>query len=366
MARTSNGSEPVVRVLVITVVHHPEDARIRHRQLPALLDAGFEVTYVAPRGDITTPPAHLHRIEIPRADGRHRLAALRAAREVLAEESPKVDLTIVHDPELTLLDRWITGPKLWDVHEDLPAQLADKTWIPSTLRGTTRTAAKLLNRRAQHRFECIIAEPGYAKSFLDASVVRNAVNVPTDVASSGPGRAVYLGRVSRGRGAEVLAEVSEQLPESISLEVFGPVEQDAASLHRSAAHIHGFVPNDTALEKVEGATVGLSLLEDLPNYRHSMPTKILEYLARGVPVVTTPLPEARQIIEAHNCGIVVPFGDADAVTNAIISLNDDEGERRRLAENGRRAVQKYFNWTDDAAIFVDVCQKIAAGQTQRT
>ena len=34
--------------LVVTVVHHPEDARIRHRQIPALLAAGWDVTYVAP------------------------------------------------------------------------------------------------------------------------------------------------------------------------------------------------------------------------------------------------------------------------------------------------------------------------------
>ena len=34
-----------LRVLVVTVVHDPEDARIRHRQLPALLDAGHDVVY---------------------------------------------------------------------------------------------------------------------------------------------------------------------------------------------------------------------------------------------------------------------------------------------------------------------------------
>ena len=37
-----------LRALVVTVVHHPEDARIRHRQIGALLDAGMQVTYAAP------------------------------------------------------------------------------------------------------------------------------------------------------------------------------------------------------------------------------------------------------------------------------------------------------------------------------
>ena len=37
-----------MRVVVCTIVHHPADARIYHRQIRALLDAGHEVTYIAP------------------------------------------------------------------------------------------------------------------------------------------------------------------------------------------------------------------------------------------------------------------------------------------------------------------------------
>ena len=36
-----------MRVLVCTVVHNPADARILHRQIRALLDAGHEVTGIA-------------------------------------------------------------------------------------------------------------------------------------------------------------------------------------------------------------------------------------------------------------------------------------------------------------------------------
>ena len=37
-----------MRVVVCTVVHHPADARIFYRQIQALLDAGHQVTYIAP------------------------------------------------------------------------------------------------------------------------------------------------------------------------------------------------------------------------------------------------------------------------------------------------------------------------------
>ena len=43
--------------LVVTVVHNPEDARIRQRQINALIEAGWHVTYVAPFRGFGIQPA---------------------------------------------------------------------------------------------------------------------------------------------------------------------------------------------------------------------------------------------------------------------------------------------------------------------
>ena len=69
---------------------------------------------------------------------------------------------------------------------------------------------------------------------------------------------------------------------------------------------------------LDGALAGLSLLHDEPNFRHSMPTKVVEYMARGVPVVTTPLPAAAELARGHECGFVVPFGDPVAAAAAVL------------------------------------------------
>jgi glycosyltransferase involved in cell wall biosynthesis len=119
------------------------------------------------------------------------------------------------------------------------------------------------------------------------------------------------------------------------------------------------MPNPEALDLVEGATAGLCLLRDLPNYRHSVPTKILEYMARGVPVITTPLPEARAIVERHGCGIVVPFDDPAAVVTAVRSLRDDD-LRTRLASNGRRAAAAHFDGAVESRRFVAHCEMTAS------
>ena len=57
----------------------------------------------------------------------------------------------------------------------------------------------------------------------------------------------------------------------------------------------GFLRSEEALARVSGSLAGLSLLNDLPNYRVSLPTKIVEYCVLGVPVITTPLPLASDL-----------------------------------------------------------------------
>ncbi len=58
------------RVLVMTVVHDPDDARIRYRQLTALLAAGMQVTYAAPfEASHRRPPEGVTAVDLPRQPG---------------------------------------------------------------------------------------------------------------------------------------------------------------------------------------------------------------------------------------------------------------------------------------------------------
>ncbi|MFZ2048217.1 MAG: glycosyltransferase, partial [Trebonia sp.] len=121
-----------MRVVVCTVVHHPADARIYYRQIQALLDAGHQVTYIAPFGELEDFPERtqpsLTTVTIPRAVGRRRLGALRAAKAAMAAQMRGADLLLVHDPELLLAlpPRRRRPPTVWDVHEDTAAALTTK------------------------------------------------------------------------------------------------------------------------------------------------------------------------------------------------------------------------------------------------
>jgi glycosyltransferase involved in cell wall biosynthesis len=110
---------------------------------------------------------------------------------------------------------------------------------------------------------------------------------------------------------------------------------------------------DSEMREVEESMVGLALLHDLPNYRHSMPTKILEYMASGAAVVATPLPLSRQVI--GDDGVVLDgFTDiARAAADAVIRLCDDDARRTRLTHAAFECVSAHYNWNLAQASFVD-------------
>ena len=114
----------------------------------------------------------------------------------------------------------------------------------------------------------------------------------------------------------------------------------------------GFVPNDQAMPMLDGALAGLSLLHDEPNFRHSLPTKVVEYMARGVPVVTTPLPAAVELARGHQCGFVVPFGDPQAAADAVLTLAGDSALRAEMGRRGHEAASRSLGWPSDAREFI--------------
>jgi glycosyltransferase involved in cell wall biosynthesis len=354
-----------MRVLVCTIVHHPADARIFHRQIAALLQAGHEVRYIAPADTADFPErswAGAHVTPVPRAVGRRRLGALLAARRQLARHSADADLLLIHDPELLLAlpPRRRRPATVWDVHEDTAAALTTKPWLPGPLRPATAAAVRTAERVAERYLHLILAEHGYVSRFRRPHpVVPNTTYVPEIPAPPDDRRrVVYVGHLSPDRGTGEMIELAALLrPHGITVELIGPADGRArAQLVPAQAEglirWHGFVPNDRAMPMVDGALAGLSLLQDEPNFRHSLPTKVVEYMARGVPVVTTPLPAAAELARGHECGFVVPFGDPGAAAEAVLELDRDSSLRAKMGRRGHEAAYSSLGWPSDARAFI--------------
>jgi glycosyltransferase involved in cell wall biosynthesis len=363
-----------MRILVVTVVHTPLDARIHHRQIRALSAAGVRVTYAAPWSSTGTPPGAavpgIRTIDLPRATGRRRLRALRAARRCIRSQGQAHDLLLLHDPELLLA---VAGqlsnlpPVVLDVHEDTAAALVDRAWLPPAARRVTSWAVRRTERWAERHLHLLLAERSYQERFARPHpFVPNVPPRPEQLPPQpGEERVVFLGRIAHSRGAREMLSVATTLQGEFRFELIGPVDADIEPLLETAVaagHVHwtGFTPNDEALQRIDGALAGLSLIHPQPNHAGSLQTKVLEYLSRRVPVISTDLPVTGAFIRDHRVGITVPTDDPDATVRALRRLRDDPDGRRAMADRGFALICDELNWDRAGRIFVDHLRAVAA------
>jgi glycosyltransferase involved in cell wall biosynthesis len=108
----------------------------------------------------------------------------------------------------------------------------------------------------------------------------------------------------------------------------------------------GWLPHAEAMRVVAEASVCVAPLHDVPNYRHSLPSKTLEYLALGVPVVASDLPGTRDVIGQLPGVLLTEPGSATALGSALDSVLDD-ASMSAAARSGASAVRERFVWPED-------------------
>ena len=146
-----------------------------------------------------------------------------------------------------------------------------------------------------------------------------------------------------------ILEVASRIHDRFDVEVIGEADPDVephlrAAVSKGLLTWRGFLPNEEALEHLSGALVGLSLIHPQPNHAGSLQTKVLEYLSRRVPVISTDLPVTGAFVREHGVGITVCAGDVQAVVDAVERLAADEEERRAMADRGFRLIDTELNW----------------------
>ncbi|MGA7096000.1 MAG: glycosyltransferase [Acidimicrobiia bacterium] len=331
-------------ILVLTTVHASDDTRIRERLIRSLSGLG-NITY-ATRAPAPTDLTGVEWILLPGSRVRRNIKAFGLLL------GGHFDLVVLHDPETVpagvvarLLRRSLV---VFDVHEDLAGQISSKDRIPGWLKPFARSLARALYRLAEMTLTLTLAEPGYQRLFRHEHVVfpnfpRTASFPP--VKPNGAGFAIYVGDITEARGIEDAARAC--LEAGVPLVAIGRFDAGLGETLLSiddSIELTGRLSNPEALDRLAGAAVGLSPLRDEPNYRMSLPTKVLEYLAMGVPVVATDLPGTREVLSGLAAVAFVPPGDVQAMADAVTEMMSP-GVRAAATEQSSE-MRVRFNWPE--------------------
>jgi glycosyltransferase involved in cell wall biosynthesis len=131
----------------------------------------------------------------------------------------------------------------------------------------------------------------------------------------------------------------------------------------SRVHFHAPVPLADLLSYSSQADVGVTLLEDTSeNHRLALPNKTFEYIAAGIPVVASDLPELKRLIQRFGIGWSADPADPVAVAGALrqaIASRDDRELRARLA----RAAEE-LSWRRERGRLLELYEKL--GERRRS
>lgn len=144
---------------------------------------------------------------------------------------------------------------------------------------------------------------------------------------------LYQGLLAYGRGVHLLLEVFRNLDESHHLVFMGygdlePIVRRAAASH-SNIHFIPAVSPDRLLEYTADADVGLAVIENVClSYYLSLPNKVFEYAASGVPSLVSDFPEMARFVDETGFGWKVQ-PDVRALRARLSALGRDEIQRKK-------------------------------------
>jgi glycosyltransferase involved in cell wall biosynthesis len=368
------------RILHVSTVHHPADPRLALRVMPTLA-SDYALTAVLPSFPGVTAPEGVRVWPVPYL--RKLWWRLLISYPLVLFYALRLRPVLVHlyDPELIpiglLLKTLLRVPVVLEVHENLHKKLDQKARIHGDL---SLAPFRWFDALARQHFFLILTEHGYHDTYTNLTepsvVIYNypqlaflePFRMPYCPTASDPAL-FYIGGLSLERAFDTmvaaLALLTKQYP-NIKLHLIGRqlfTDKELRALPdyatvRDNLVLHGYTEQRHALHLAAGATAGVALWKPVGDHTDSYPTKLFEYMALSLPVLTADLPLCRAIVETHDCGICVSPTDALAVADALAWLIAHPDEARQMGERGRRTVETQYNWESEAAKLREFYQMI--------
>lgn len=353
-----------IRICHITTVHPRYDGRIFHKECRSLA-ADYEVHMIVAdgKGDEVVDGIHFHDIGKP-SGRRERMSRF---SKLAYQKAVATDATLYHFHDSELLP---TGKKLarrgklviYDSHEDLPRQILTKPWIPKFLRGSVSIVTEMIENHFVRKISAVIAATPHIQDRF-RKVTKKPVgcvcNYPIldEITACGDWNAkeeavCYVGGIFKERGIREMVQAADK--SGTVLKLAGKFSPDSLQTEMQQekgwdrVDYRGFIGRQEINQLLAESMAGLLLLHPLPSYVDSLPIKLFEYMAAGIPVVCSDFPLWRDIVEKNHCGLCVNPFDTDAAAEAIQKIVENADFAMKLGTNGRNAAVEKYSWSSQA------------------
>ena len=176
---------------------------------------------------------------------------------------------------------------------------------------------------------------------------------------SGPVRLLFVGRVVRQKGLDVLLAALAELPSGLdwSLDIVGDGPSRPALAEQAArlglagrVRFAGWAARAAMPDILRAADLFVFASRD-----EGMPNAVLEAMASGLPVAATRISGNEELVLDGETGLLVPPDDVAALAGALGRLLGDRDLRRRLGAAGRERVVREYSWRSVAERYAALC-----------
>ncbi len=182
------------------------------------------------------------------------------------------------------------------------------------------------------------------------TVLHNAVPGPQATPlrpADRPVRILFLGRLIRLKGIHVLLEaLAAQECRNRAWELVIAGDGDLDTYRRQVETLGladrvtftGWLDQDGCRRQLLQADVLVQ-----PSMFEGLPMAVLEAMAHGLSIIATPVGSVGDAIEHETTGLLVPPGEVQPLTDALVRVLDDADLRRRLGTGARRKFESCFD-----------------------
>ena len=356
----------------------PMDQRV-WKEAISLKNIGYEVEIITPHVETLTKEMEdikIHCIKKSKIPG---VTALKIIHHAL-----KGNYSIFHCHEFnpllySIILKIVTANKIiWDCHEDYPSLISTK--IDANGRVKENKALKqiinlLINLGIRNTNTIITITPPLVKKYRKYKKTVILPNFPpsklfnSKLKDSNVSRlynnkkiVIYQGGIKKGRGMGLILSsldiVLEKIPNLVFVVLGGEIEKTGWSKgikefltnHKENIISTGWIDYDKMAPYLALADLGIIMNKPTHyNNKIGLPNKLFEYMACGLPIISSNLPEIRKIIMKNQCGMIVDSSDPRIVADSIIQFFSDSSKENKYKENSSKCATKY-SW--------DICEKI--------
>ncbi|TYZ29114.1 glycosyltransferase family 4 protein [Selenomonas caprae] len=343
----------ICKVCHMTSAHRQLDDRIYIKECRSLASAGYK-TYIVAIGE-KNDISNVEIIGCGYSNNRFERMTSFSKNVYLKAKELACDVYHIHDPELLPYGVKLkkAGKKvIFDSHEDVPAQIMDKEWLPRSLRFVISKLYKMYETYAVGKFDAVVAAtPHIAEQFQGrCQKVVTVNNYPCldDIKFHEKSFAeresiiCYAGGISEMRGERIMTEAMQEVDGLLIL----AGDSENVSPPPRTKYV-GRISRQEVNELYGRSRAGFVIYQPAKNHFEAQPIKLFEFMAAGLPMVASDFPLWKKIVEENNCGICVNPTDVDAVRKACIELLNNPERSQQLGRNGRKAVLEKYNWANE-------------------